>query len=142
MKIKKIITILLIVAAATSYADERTDTIKKIDKEIDKAINKAIEEDSTNPYLNQARVKAIKDQVLAAIKKDLDEPGLTRLDIPEILPKINKEIKKIGDGIGPKNNFRIIQESKEVIQPIEKTAYEGFLRVVDALNQIIGKREI
>ena len=138
MKIKKIITILLIVAAATSYADERTDTIKKIDKEIDKAINKAIEEDSTNPYLNQARIKAIKDQVLAAIKKDLDEPGLTRLDIPEILPKINKEIKKIGDGIGPKNNFRIIQESKEVIQPIEKTAYEGFLRVVDSLNKMNG----
>ena len=138
MKIKKIITILLIVAAATSYADERTDTIKKIDKEIDKAINKAIEEDSTNPHLNQARIKAIKDQVLAAIKKDLDEPGLTRLDIPEILPKINKEIKKIGDGIGPKNNFRIIQESKEVIQPIEKTAYEGFLRVVDALNKMNG----
>ena len=138
MKIKKIITILLIVAAATSYADERTDTIKKIDKEIDKAINKAIEEDSTNPYLNQARIKAIKDQVLTAIKKDLDEPGLTRLDIPEILPKINKEIKKIGDGIGPKNNFRIIQESKEVIQPIEKTAYEGFLRVVDALNKMNG----
>ena len=138
MKIKKIITILLIVAAATSYADERTDTIKKIDKEIDKAINKAIEEDSTNPYLNHARIKAIKDQVLAAIKKDLDEPGLTRLDIPEILPKINKEIKKIGDGIGPKNNFRIIQESKEVIQPIEKTAYEGFLRVVDALNKMNG----
>ena len=138
MKIKKIITILLIVAAATSYADERTDTIKKIDKEIDKAINKAIEEDNTNPYLNQARIKAIKDQVLAAIKKDLDEPGLTRLDIPEILPKIKKEIKKIGDGIGPKNNFRIIQESKEVIQPIEKTAYEGFLRVVDALNKMNG----
>ncbi|WP_454953486.1 autotransporter domain-containing protein [Fusobacterium hwasookii] len=138
MRIKKIITILLIVAAATSYADERTDTIKKIDKEIDKAINKAIEEDSTNPYLNQARIKAIKDQVLAAIKKDLDEPGLTRLDIPEILPKINKEIKKIGDGIGPKNNFRIIQESKEVIQPIEKTAYEGFLRVVDSLNKMNG----
>ena len=138
MKIKKIITILLIVAAATSYADERTDTIKKIDREIDKAINKAIEEDSTNPYLNQARIKAIKDQVLTAIKKDLDEPGLTRLDIPEILPKINKEIKKIGDGIGPKNNFRIIQESKEVIQPIEKTAYEGFLRVVDALNKMNG----
>ena len=138
MKIKKIITILLIVAAATSYADERADTIKTIDKEIDKAINKAIEEDSTNPYLNQARIKAIKDQVLAAIKKDLDEPGLTRLDIPEILPKINKEIKKIGDGIGPKNNFRIIQESKEVIQPIEKTAYEGFLRVVDALNKMNG----
>ena len=138
MKIKKIITILLIVAAATSYADERANTIKKIDNEIDKAINKAIEEDSTNPYLNQTRIKAIKDQVLAAIKKDLDEPGLTRLDIPEILPKINKEIKKIGDGIGPKNNFRIIQESKEVIQPIEKTAYEGFLRVVDALNRMNG----
>lgn len=138
MKIKKIITILLIVAAATSYADERANTIKKIDNEIDNAINKAIEEDSTNPYLNQTRIKAIKDQVLAAIKKDLDEPGLTRLDIPEILPKINKEIKKIGDGIGPKNNFRIIQESKEVIQPIEKTAYEGFLRVVDALNRMNG----
>ena len=138
MKIKKIITILLIVAAATSYADERTDTIKKIDKEIDKAINKAIEEDSTNPYLNQARIKAIKDQVLAAIKKDLDEPGLTRLDIPEILPKIDKEIKKIGDGIGPKNNYRIIQESKEVIQPVEQTAYEGFLRVVDTQNRMNG----
>ena len=138
MKIKKIITILLIVAAATSYADERTDTIKKIDKEIDKAINKAIEEDSTNPYLNQARIKAIKDQVLAAIKKDLDEPGLTRLDIPEILPKIDKEIKKIGDGIGPKNNYRIIQVSKEVIQPIEKTAYEAFLRVVDEQNKMNG----
>ncbi len=138
MKIKKIITILLIVAAATSYADERADTIKKIDKEIDKAINKAIEEDSTNPYLNQARIKAIKDQVLAAIKKDLDEPGLTRLDIPEILPKIDKEIKKIGDGIGPKNNYRIIQESKEVIQPIERTAYEAFLRVVDEQNKMNG----
>ena len=138
MKIKKLIMILLIVAATTSYADERTDTIKKIDKEIDKAINKAIEEDSTNPYLNQARIKAIKDQVLAAIKKDLDEPGLTRLDIPEILPKIDKEIKKIGDGIGPKNNYRIIQESKEVIQPIEKTAYEGFLRVVDEQNRMKG----
>ena len=138
MKIKKIIIILLIVAAATSYADERADTIKTIDKEIDKAINKAIEEDSTNPYLNQARIKAIKDQVLAAIKKDLDEPGLTRLDIPEILPKIDKEIKKIGDGIGPKNNYRIIQESKEVIQPIERTAYEAFLRVVDEQNKING----
>ena len=138
MKIKKLIMILLIVAATTSYADERTDTIKKIDKEIDKAINKAIEEDSTNPYLNQARIKAIKDQVLAAIKKDLDEPGLTRLDIPEILPKIDKEIKKIGDGIGPKNNYRIIQESKEVIQPVEQTAYEGFLRVVDTQNRMNG----
>ena len=138
MKIKKIITILLIVAATTSYADERANTIKKIDKEIDKAINKAIEEDSTNPYLNQARIKAIKDQVLAAIKKDLDEPGLTRLDIPEILPKIDKEIKKIGDGIGPKNNYRIIQESKEVIQPIERTAYEAFLRVVDEQNKMNG----
>ena len=138
MKIKKLIMILLIVAATTSYADERADTIKKIDKEIDKAINKAIEEDSTNPYLNQARIKAIKDQVLAAIKKDLDEPGLTRLDIPEILPKIDKEIKKIGDGIGPKNNYRIIQESKEVIQPIERTAYEAFLRVVDEQNKMNG----
>ena len=138
MKIKKLIMILLIVAATTSYADERTDTIKKIDKEIDKAINKAIEEDNTNPYLNQARIKAIKDQVLAAIKKDLDEPGLTRLDIPEILPKIDKEIKKIGDGIGPKNNYRIIQESKEVIQPVEQTAYEGFLRVVDTQNRMNG----
>ena len=138
MKIKKIITILLIVAATTSYADERANTIKKIDKEIDKAINKAIEEDSTNPYLNQARIKAIKDQVLAAIKKDLDEPGLTRLDIPEILPKIDKEIKKIGDGIGSKNNYRIIQESKEVIQPIERTAYEAFLRVVDEQNKMNG----
>ena len=138
MKIKKLIMILLIVAATTSYADERADTIKKIDKEIDKAINKAIEEDNTNPYLNQARIKAIKDQVLAAIKKDLDEPGLTRLDIPEILPKIDKEIKKIGDGIGPKNNYKIIQVSKEVIQPIEKTAYEAFLRVVDEQNKMNG----
>ena len=138
MKIKKIITILLIVAAATSYADERTDTIKKIDKIIDNAITKAIEDDKTNPYLKENRIKAIKEQILAAIKKDLDEPGLTRLDIPEILPKIDKEIKKIGDGIGPKNNYRIIQESKEVIQPVEQTAYEGFLRVVDTQNRMNG----
>lgn len=32
MKIKKLIMILLIVAATTSYADERTDTIKKLIK--------------------------------------------------------------------------------------------------------------
>ena len=138
MKIKKLIMILLIVAATTSYADERTDTIKKIDKIIDNAITKAIEEDKTNPYLKESRIKAIKEQILAAIKKDLDEPGLTRLDIPEILPKIDKEIKKIGDGIGPKNNYRIIQESKEVIQPVEQTAYEGFLRVVDTQNRMNG----
>ena len=138
MKIKKLIMILLIVAATTSYADERTDTIKKIDKIIDNAITKAIEDDKTNPYLKENRIKAIKEQILAAIKKDLDEPGLTRLDIPEILPKIDKEIKKIGDGIGPKNNYRIIQESKEVIQPVEQTAYEGFLRVVDTQNRING----
>ncbi|WP_335995079.1 autotransporter domain-containing protein [Fusobacterium polymorphum] len=138
MKIKKLIMILLIVAATTSYADERTDTIKTINKIIDNAIIKAIENDKTNPYLKQSRIKDIKGQVLTAIKKDLDEPGLTRLDIPEILPKIDKEIKKIGDGIGPKNNYRIIQESKEVIQPIEKTAYEGFLRVVDEQNRING----
>ena len=138
MKIKKLIMILLIVAATTSYADERTDTIKTINKIIDNAITKAIEEDKTNPYLKESRIKAIKEQILTAIKKDLDEPGLTRLDIPEILPKIDKEIKKIGDGIGPKNNYRIIQESKEVIQPIEKTAYEGFLRVVDAQNRMNG----
>ena len=138
MKIKKLIMILLIVAATTSYADERTDTIKRINKIIDNAITKAIEEDKTNPYLKESRIKAIKEQILAAIKKDLDEPGLTRLDIPEILPKIDKEIKKIGDGIGPKNNYRIIQESKEVIQPVEQTAYEGFLRVVDTQNRING----
>ena len=138
MKIKKLIMILLIVAATTSYADERTDTIKKINKIIDNAITKAIEEDKTNPYLKESRIKAIKEQILAAIKKDLDEPGLTRLDIPEILPKIDKEIKKIGDGIGPKNNYRIIQESKEVIQPVEQTAYEGFLRVVDTQNRMNG----
>lgn len=138
MKIKKLIMILLIVAATTSYADERTDTIKKINKIIDNAITKAIEEDKTNPYLKESRIKAIKEQILAVIKKDLDEPGLTHLDIPEILPKIDKEIKKIGDGIGPKNNYRIIQESKEVIQPIERTAYEAFLRVVDEQNKMNG----
>lgn len=138
MKIKKLIMMLLIVAATTSYADERTDTIKQIDKIIDNAITKAIEADRTNPYLKQNRIKDIKGQVLAAIKKDLDEPRLSRLDIPEILPKINKEIKKIGDGIGPKNNYKIIQVSKEVIQPIEKTAYEGFLRVVDTQNRMNG----
>lgn len=138
MKIKKLIMILLIVAATVSYADERTDTIKQIDKIIDNAITKAIEDDKTNPYLKENRIKAIKEQILAAIKKDLDEPRLSRLDIPEILPKIDKEIKKIGDGIGPKNNYRIIQESKEVIQPIEKTAYEGFLRVADAQNRMNG----
>ena len=138
MKIKKLIMILLIVAATTSYADERTDTIKRINKIIDNAITKAIEEDKTNPYLKESRIKAIKEQILATIKKDLDEPGLTRLDIPEILPKIDKEIKKIGDGIGPKNNYRIIQESKEVIQPVEQTAYEGFLRVVDTQNRMNG----
>lgn len=138
MKIKKLIMILLIVAATVSYADERTNTIKQIDKIIDNAITKAIEDDKTNPYLKENRIKAIKEQILAAIKKDLDEPRLSRLDIPEILPKIDKEIKKIGDGIGPKNNYRIIQESKEVIQPIEKTAYEGFLRVVDAQNRMNG----
>lgn len=138
MKIKKLIMILLIVAATTSYADERTDTIKKINKIIDNAITKAIEEDKTNPYLKESRIKAIKEQILSAIKKDLDEPGLTHLDIPEILPKIDKEIKKIGDGIGPKNNYRIIQESKEVIQPIERTAYEAFLRVVDEQNKMNG----
>lgn len=138
MKIKKLIMILLIVAATVSYADERTDTIKQIDKIIDNAITKAIEDDKTNPYLKENRIKAIKEQILAAIKKDLDELRLSRLDIPEILPKIDKEIKKIGDGIGPKNNYRIIQESKEVIQPIEKTAYEGFLRVVDAQNRMNG----
>lgn len=138
MKIKKLIMILLIVAATVSYADERTDTIKQIDKIIDNAITKAIEDDKTNPYLKENRIKAIKEQILAAIKKDLDEPRLSRLDIPEILPKIDKEIKKIGDGIGSKNNYRIIQESKEVIQPIEKTAYEGFLRVVDAQNRMNG----
>ena len=138
MKIKKLIMISLIVAATTSYADERTDTIKTINKIIDNAITKAIEEDKTNPYLKESRIKVIKEQILTAIKKDLDEPGLTRLDIPEILPKIDKEIKKIGDEIGPKNNYRIIQESKEVIQPVEQTAYEGFLRVVDTQNRMNG----
>ena len=138
MKIKKLIMISLIVAATASYANERTDTIKQINKIIDNAIIKAIENDKTNPYLKQSRIKDIKGQVLTAIKKDLDEPGLSHLDIPEILPKIDKEIKKIGDGIGPKNNYRIIQESKEVIQPIEKTAYEGFLRVVDEQNRMNG----
>lgn len=69
MKIKKLIMILLIVAATTSYADERTDTIKKINKIIDNAITKAIEEDKTNPYLKESRIKAIKEQILAAIKK-------------------------------------------------------------------------
>ena len=56
MKIKRLIMILLIVAATVSYADERTDTIKQIDKIIDNAITKAIESDKTNPYLNQARI--------------------------------------------------------------------------------------
>ena len=138
MKIKKLILVSLIVAASVSYADERTDTIKKINKIIDNAITKAIEDDKTNPYLKQSRIKEIKGQVLTAIKKDLDEPKLSRLDIPEIVPKIDKEIKKIGDGIGPKNNYRIIQESKEVIQPVEQTAYEGFLRVVDTQNRMNG----
>ena len=138
MKFKKLIMMLLIVAATTSYADERTDTIKQINKIIDNAITKAIDDDRTNPYLKQSRIKEIKGQVLAAIKKDLDEPRLSRLDIPEIIPKIDKEIKKIGDGIGLKNNYRIIQESKEVIQPTEKTAYEGFLRVVDEQNRMKG----
>ena len=85
MKIKKLIMISLIVAATASYANERTDTIKQINKIIDNAIIKAIENDKTNPYLKQSRIKDIKGQVLTAIKKDLDEPGLTRLDIPEIL---------------------------------------------------------
>ena len=138
MKIKKLILVSLIVAASVSYADERTDTIKKINKIIDNAITKAIEDDKTNPYLKQSRIKEIKGQVLTAIKKDLDEPRLSRLDIPEILPKIDKEIKKIGDGIGPKNNYKIIQVSKEVIQPVEQTAYEGFLRVVDTQNRMNG----
>ena len=34
MKLKKMIMILLIAAVATAYADERTDTIKKIDQRI------------------------------------------------------------------------------------------------------------
>ena len=51
MKIKKLIMILLIVAATTSYADERTDTIKRINKIIDNAITKAIEEDKNNHNL-------------------------------------------------------------------------------------------
>ena len=55
MKIKKLIMILLIVAATTSYADERTDTIKRINKIIDNAITKAIEEDKTNPYYEIGR---------------------------------------------------------------------------------------
>lgn len=66
---KKLIMILLIVAATVSYADERTDTIKQIDKIIDNAITKAIEDDKTNPYLKENRIKAIKEQILAAIKK-------------------------------------------------------------------------
>lgn len=59
----------LIVAATASYANERTDTIKKIDKIIDNAITKAIEADKTNPYLKQNRIKEIKGQILAAIKR-------------------------------------------------------------------------
>ena len=49
MKIKKLIMISLIVAATASYANERTDTIKQINKIIDNAIIKAIENDKTNP---------------------------------------------------------------------------------------------
>ncbi|MDC7954828.1 autotransporter domain-containing protein [Fusobacterium simiae] len=139
MKIKKLIMILLIVAATTSYADERTDTIKNINKIIDNSIAKAIENDKTNPYINEKSINDVKNQILAAIKKELDEPGLTRLDIPDIIPKIDETIRKIGDGIGSKNNFRIIQASKEAIQPIERTAYEAFLRVVDAQNKMNGK---
>lgn len=138
MKVNKLTMILLIVAATTSYTDERVDTIKKINEIIDTRIMEAIKKDKTNPYLKESRIETIKEQVLGVIKKDLNEPGLSRLNIPEILPKINKEIEKIGDGIGPKNNYRIIQESKEVIQPIEQTAYEGFLRVVDTQNKING----
>ena len=48
MKIKKLIMISLIVAATASYANERTDTIKQINKIIDNAIIKAIENDKTN----------------------------------------------------------------------------------------------
>ena len=138
MKVNKLTMILLIVAATTSYTDERVDTIKKINEIIDTRIMEAIKKDKTNPYLKESRIETIKEQVLGVIKKDLNEPGLSRLNIPEISPKINKEIEKIGDGIGPKNNYRIIQESKEVIQPIEQTAYEGFLRVVDAQNKMNG----
>lgn len=138
MKVNKLTMILLIVAATTSYTDERVDTIKKINEIIDTRIMEAIKKDKTNPYLKESRIETIKEQVLGVIKKDLNEPGLSRLNIPEILPKINKEIEKIGDGIGPKNNYRIIQESKEVIQPIEQTAYEGFLRVVDTQNKMNG----
>ena len=138
MKVNKLTMILLIVAATTSYTDERVDTIKKINEIIDTRIMEAIKKDKTNPYLKESRIETIKEQVLGVIKKDLNEPGLSRLNIPEILPKINKEIEKIGDGIGPKNNYRIIHESKEVIQPIEQTAYEGFLRVVDTQNKMNG----
>ena len=138
MKVNKLTMILLIVAATTSYTDERVDTIKKINKIIDTRIMEAIKKDKTNPYLKESRIETIKEQVLGVIKKDLNEPGLSHLNIPEILPKINKEIEKIGDGIGPKNNYKIIQESKEVIQPIEQTAYEGFLRVVDTQNKMNG----
>ena len=60
MKFKKLIMMLLIVAATTSYADERTDTIKQINKIIDNAITKAIDDDRTNPYLKQSRIKEIK----------------------------------------------------------------------------------
>jgi len=135
MKVNKLTMILLIVAATTSYTDERVDTIKKINGIIDTRIMEAIKKDKTNPYLKESRIETIKEQVLGVIKKDLNEPGLSRLNIPEILPKINKEIEKIGDGIGPKNNYKIIQKSKE---PIEQTAYEEFLRVVDTQNKMNG----
>ena len=138
MKVNKLTMILLIVAATTSYTDERVDTIKKINEIIDTRIMEAIKKDKTNPYLKESRIETIKEQVLGVIKKDLNEPALSHLNIPEILPKINKEIEKIGDGIGPKNNYRIIQKSKEVMQPTEQTAYEGFLRVVDTQNKMNG----
>ena len=107
--------------------------IKTINKIIDNAITKAIEEDKTNPYLKESRIKAIKEQILTAIKKDLDEPGLTRLDIPEILPKIDKEIKKIGDGIGPKNNYRIIFE--EMLKAYNLGKIIDTLLIVEALKK-------
>lgn len=138
MKLKKMIMILLIAAVATAYADERTDTIKKIDQRIDNLIAKAIENDSTNPYVNERTINDVKNQLLASIKTELDEPNLSRLDIPDIMPKVTETLKRISDGIGPKNNYRIIQETKEIIQPIEKTAYEGFLRVVDEQNRMNG----
>ena len=56
MKVNKLTMILLIVAATTSYTDERVDTIKKINGIIDTRIMEAIKKDKTNPYLKESRM--------------------------------------------------------------------------------------